>query len=486
MEDRTEVMEPGELTLAGRSVSGPMKAQDIIAHVALVEQIKRAVMKEGVHYGTIPGCPKPSLYKPGAEMLLMAFRLCSDHEITLRELGDGHREYTTRTYVKTSGGLQLAVGIGICSTMESKYRYRIEGRKCPSCGKESIIKGKEEFGGGWICFKKKNGCGEKFEDGDAAIESQTGGKVENPDLADVYHTVLQMSKKRSLVCGTRTATACSDFFAQDLEDLKREADRVEKDEHGDVDVWLRKIESSVTADEVKKTRADAFAWIADMVKRNRMTAACTARLEAIAAEAAQEGGDGDPKKPPKRRTLKDVVTGGGKSNAAAKAVDGARKPETDPDPQDDEAATAADDDSNPDADFDGLMTTLRDLESELPPDAVETAYNSVSVSPSIEDHRELSIPKLRQLVDALSKITEKRKKDAKKAAPTTTTSTPRALTEAEQIRFVARARMDKPTEYAKALARMKVSAGLKPSEMTETTRLAVIFDAFGSNLPDLK
>ena len=36
---------------------------------------------------------------------------------------------------------------------------------CPSCGKKgAIIKGKEEYGGGYLCYKKKGGCGAKFKD----------------------------------------------------------------------------------------------------------------------------------------------------------------------------------------------------------------------------------------------------------------------------------------------------------------------------------
>lgn len=34
---------------------------------------------------------------------------------------------------------------------------------CPTCGKDSIIKGKEEYGGGYVCYKKKGGCGAKFK-----------------------------------------------------------------------------------------------------------------------------------------------------------------------------------------------------------------------------------------------------------------------------------------------------------------------------------
>jgi hypothetical protein len=36
---------------------------------------------------------------------------------------------------------------------------------CPACGKKgAIIKGKAEYGGGYLCFAKKGGCGAKFKD----------------------------------------------------------------------------------------------------------------------------------------------------------------------------------------------------------------------------------------------------------------------------------------------------------------------------------
>jgi hypothetical protein len=40
-----------------------------------IQEVMRGLMKENVHFGVIPGTPKPSLYKPGAEMLCMAFQL---------------------------------------------------------------------------------------------------------------------------------------------------------------------------------------------------------------------------------------------------------------------------------------------------------------------------------------------------------------------------------------------------------------------------
>lgn len=46
-------------------------------------------------------------------------------------------------------------------------RAEAVGNACPKCGKvKAVIKGKPEFGGGWLCFKKKGGCGATWADGE--------------------------------------------------------------------------------------------------------------------------------------------------------------------------------------------------------------------------------------------------------------------------------------------------------------------------------
>ena len=40
-------------------------------------------------------------------------------------------------------------------------------KTCPSCGRSgTIIRGKAEYGGGWVCWKTKGGCGAKLQDVD--------------------------------------------------------------------------------------------------------------------------------------------------------------------------------------------------------------------------------------------------------------------------------------------------------------------------------
>jgi hypothetical protein len=201
--------------------AGQMTAIQVRSQVNLVQQVMREVMQDGQHYGTIPGCGnKPTLLKPGAEKLGMCFRLSPEFNIQIDHMADGHREYRiTCTLTHIDSGKVMGQGVGSGSTMETKYRYRGGERKCPECGKATIIAGKKEYGGGFICFGKKGGCGAKFTDNDPKITSQQIGRVENPDIADCYNTVLKMAKKRAQVDAILTVTAASDIFTQDIEDL---------------------------------------------------------------------------------------------------------------------------------------------------------------------------------------------------------------------------------------------------------------------------
>jgi hypothetical protein len=199
--------------------TAPLTAQEIKSQVQLIQEVMQAVMQEGYHYGVIPGTEKPTLLKPGAEKLTTTFRLAPLLHVETRELGNGHREYQVRcTLVHIPTSRVYGEGVGSCSTLESRYRYRKADRLCPYCGRPTIIKGRAEYGGGWLCYQRKGGCGAKFADQDVAIVSQAAGRMENSDLADTYNTVLKMAKKRALVDATLTATAASDIFNQDLED----------------------------------------------------------------------------------------------------------------------------------------------------------------------------------------------------------------------------------------------------------------------------
>ena len=209
-----------EKQIALRNQALELSVDDIKGQVNLIQQVMREVMQEGHHYGVIPGTDKPTLLKPGAEKLGLTFRLAPEFIEQVIDLGNDHREYRYKCSLRhIVTGVIVGEGVGSCTTKETKYRYRLANRTCPVCGVEAIIKGKEEYGGGWLCFKKKGGCGAKWQDGDPTIESQEVGRIENPDIADVYNTVQKMGKKRAHIDAMLTATAASDSFTQDLEDV---------------------------------------------------------------------------------------------------------------------------------------------------------------------------------------------------------------------------------------------------------------------------
>lgn len=175
----------------------PMTANAVIARVRRIQEIKQAVMKKDIHYGVIPGCQKQSLYKPGAEALLMTFRIAAE-EPKVEDLStpDAIRYRVTRN--GSVGGVLVASGVGECSSDEEKYKWRFavceaEFEKTPEDRRR-----------------------EKFKrDGSTIKQVRTSP-------ADVANTILKMADKRAYIAMTILATAASDMFGQDLEDLPAE------------------------------------------------------------------------------------------------------------------------------------------------------------------------------------------------------------------------------------------------------------------------
>ena len=198
-----------------------LTAKDVSRQVQLIQEVMTAVMKEDEHYGVIPGCgKKPSLFKAGAEKINLVFRhraiMSGENDIKIVNSPNGHREVFVKCHMINMRDMEMATGVGSCSTMESKYRYRQDsdyedtGEAIPKDSKEK----KREY--------RAKGLGMKNVDGQWLwVRYLKTEKVENPDIADTYNTVLKMAKKRAYVDGTITASGASDFFTQDIEDLAK-------------------------------------------------------------------------------------------------------------------------------------------------------------------------------------------------------------------------------------------------------------------------
>jgi hypothetical protein len=190
----------------------------------LLGQYVKQCMVEGTDYGRIAGADRPTLLKPGAEKLIDLFRCTPEFtlvpEFSREDFEEGFFKYTFRCRILSRDtGAVMAEGYGSANSRESRYRWRTANRKCPTCGKEAIIQGKAEYGGGWVCFKRKGGCGEKYVETDERITLQTVGRVEHDNIADLDNTILKMAKKRAQVDGAIALARCSDMFTQDVEDF---------------------------------------------------------------------------------------------------------------------------------------------------------------------------------------------------------------------------------------------------------------------------
>jgi hypothetical protein len=213
-----------------------MTVTQILEQKALVQNAMKSAMIDGQHYGKVPGCgDKPTLLQPGAEMLLLLFRMNPDYAIERRDMERDHIEYNVVCRLTNASGQFIGAGVGSACTMESKWRFRTGPKKLtdkpvPSeywnVRKTDPAKATELLGG-------KGFSTQKNEAGAWMIAEGGGEKVENDNPADVYNTCLKIAKKRALVDAVRTRTAASDIFAQDLEDLK---DNIEASQSAPIDV----------------------------------------------------------------------------------------------------------------------------------------------------------------------------------------------------------------------------------------------------------
>lgn len=209
MNDIIDAEEIKTTALATRQEPRPATVDELLGQVTLIQHVMGKVMKEKVHYGTVPGCgDKPTLLKPGAEKLMMTFRLAPKFEETVIDLPGGHREYRIKcTIVSIGSGQFIGQGVGSCCTMESKFRYRTErtDKEIPKAYWDT--RDKSLIGGPSYDTRKIDG------------KWYVMHKVDHDNPADYYNTCLKMAKKRAHVDATITCTAASDIFQQDLDDL---------------------------------------------------------------------------------------------------------------------------------------------------------------------------------------------------------------------------------------------------------------------------
>jgi len=188
-----------EMPLAPRQ-GDALTISQLVNHVKLVHDVMRAAMTEGVHYGIIPGCDKPSLYQPGAELLATTFRIAVEPAIVREETTDGEYGVLVRATARhAQSGIFLGEHLGYCSTREERHAWR-------------RAMSKEEFDATSAerrrVRKRRGKAGGYYEE--HQIRQSVGDKV---------HVILMIAQKRARVAVIRAATAASEIFTQDIEEL---------------------------------------------------------------------------------------------------------------------------------------------------------------------------------------------------------------------------------------------------------------------------
>lgn len=259
--------------LAATTGSGRMAVADIITHVAMVQEVMKAVMKDGVHYGVVPGTDKPTLYKQGAEVLCMAFRVCDTYTVEDLSTADTVRYRVTCTGTHQGTGLVLGTGMGEASSGEEKYKWR-------------------------------KAWDDEFDATPENLRRIKLGKYKTKQVrtepADLANTILKMANKRAKIAMTINVTACGDMFGQDLEDMdaalrehltRREGEDRQPEQPQAPPVWpddkfneqfprwKKAVEAGLkTTDDIKNLATS----------KGALTQEQTAKIDALAAPAADE------------------------------------------------------------------------------------------------------------------------------------------------------------------------------------------------------
>lgn len=187
-------------------------AKDMKAQVQRVQEVMRAVMKKDVHYGVVPGTPKPSLWKPGAEVLCATFHIAPTYRVDDLSDNDCVRYRVTCVGTHQATGITMGEGMGEASSNEEKYKWR----KAYNREYDATDEDRRRLKYGYDREKR-----EEYDVRQIRTEP-----------ADVANTILKMACKRAQVAMTLNVVAASDCFTQDLEDMSDELRESVTGNHG--------------------------------------------------------------------------------------------------------------------------------------------------------------------------------------------------------------------------------------------------------------
>ena len=166
-----------------------------------LDEFYKTILQKGVDYDTIPGTPKPTLLKPGAELLLRFFDLRSEikniQSIENTDPNNPYFQYNITIAIYNKHGEKLGEGLGSANSKEMKFAFRwVSEKYVPSNIDKKNLEKREE--NGKVLYKIPTPPNEIFS---------------------MANTIMKMAQKRALISAVLMVTGASRIFTQDLEDL---------------------------------------------------------------------------------------------------------------------------------------------------------------------------------------------------------------------------------------------------------------------------
>ena len=202
--ETTALSQREQVELAQFSISGH-SSEHLIARHRVIQDVMKKVMKDGTHFGIVPGTKERSLLKPGSETLLTTFAIAVEPEVEAISEPNGGFTYRVKAHGRHIASQRIiGVGVGEASTNEDKYAWR-----------RAVSDTEFDY------YERKDSTSVRIKFGyDRQRSSEYQVKQVRTNPADIANTVLKMAKKRAQIDLTLTALAASDMFTQDMEDLE--------------------------------------------------------------------------------------------------------------------------------------------------------------------------------------------------------------------------------------------------------------------------
>jgi len=222
--------------------------QSTLTKINQFQAVVQNTLKKNHDYGVIPGTPKPTLLKPGAEKIQMLLGVTSEYEVIehINDYENGFFAFTVRCIIYKNG-VKITEGLGHCNNREPKF------------------------------YKRKD------------------GSIQDP--YEKVNTVLKMAKKRAQIDATLTLASLSEVFTQDIEDMQEfiQSEQVETmtaKEAAQIKLTFGKHKGK-TLKEIYQSHPDYLDWL---LKQDRTDAVIKKAIQ-LMFEAVKEKAQSKPQQP---------------------------------------------------------------------------------------------------------------------------------------------------------------------------------------------